>query len=193
MSSDGYLTFEDGEVRLGSQLLPGILVSQSIRGAVRYDEAKKDHMSGKNKVPRGWEDSTVTLTLDLLTDSAGDCYSKLAVIDKIFKGAQKANPKIYEVTGRHLRARGISRVVFDSLDSDESDQDDVIMATLRFVEHIPPVVKREKQAAAKKHLAASSGATTKTAPKTTVKPAAAPAVTSDTMNPLIAGFNAGRN
>lgn len=191
MSNDGILTFADGLVQLGNLTLPGILVQQSIRNAVRYDQSKQDQMSGKNKVALGWEDATITLTVDLLTETGSDCYQKLTEINRIFKGAgkKKATPTIYTVTNRHVRARGISRVVFDALDSFETDGDDVIQATLTFVEHLPPVIRREKQAIARKKAAGS----TTTAPTVKATPAVAPKVTKDTTNPLIAGFNEGNN
>lgn len=188
--SDGNLSFADGVVKVGTEELPGILVAQSIRCAVRYDQSRHDSMSGRNKLALGWEDATIVLTLDLLTDPASDCYEKLTKINKTFKGGdrKKATPTIYTVLGRHLRARGISRVVFDSLDSTEDDQQDVIQVTLAFVEHLPPVIKREKRATATKAVTASTKA-----PTTTSQPAAAPAITEDTTNPFTAGFKTGFN
>jgi hypothetical protein len=190
MSADGYLKFEDGQVKLGDVLLPGILVQQSVRCGVRYDESKHDSMSGKKKAILGWEDSTINLTLDLLCDEDSDCYAKLATINRIFKAADKgkAAPKIYPVSDRHLRARGISRVVFDCLDSFETDQEDVIQVTLTFVEHLPPVIKREKRAIARKSAVTQGKAA---APAVKATPAKSPAITKDTTNPFMAGFNKG--
>lgn len=183
--SDGLLTFADGLVRLGKDTLPGILVNQAISNAVRYDESQNDSMSGKAKVPLGWEDADVTLTLDLLCDEESDCYEKLTVINRIFKGAdRRANPKIYDVTGRHLRARGINRVVFSRLESNESDEDDTIQVTIGFVEHLPAVVKRERQANAQ---AKKTGTA---APQTKAQPKASPAITKDP-SPFKAGFDQG--
>lgn len=186
--SDGLLTFADGLVRLGKDTLPGILVNMSVSNAVRYDESQNDSMSGKAKVPMGWEDAEITLAIDLLCDKESDCYDKLTVINKTFKSADKrANPKIYDVTARHLRARGISRVVFDRLDSSENDEDDTIQVTITFVEHLPPVVKREKQANA------HAKSTTTTAPQAKAQPTAAPAITKDPSPGFMAGFNQGNS
>lgn len=180
---DGELQFSDGEVSLGGQLLPGILSSQRIGCAVRFDQAQMDGMSGKAKTPLGWADADISLTVELLSDETSDCYAKLTALNRVFKGADNgANPKVYDVANRHARARGISRVVFSGLDSEESDQDDVISATLSFVEHVPAIVKVEKQAA-------SSGTTSAPA-ATTAQPAADPAVLDDP-NPFTAGFEAG--
>ena len=184
MPIDGLLTFEDGEVRLGGVLLPGILVAMTVNAGVRFDRAERDHMSGKNKIPLGWEDADIKLTLDLICDELGDCYEKLTIINRNFKsGDQGANPKIYNIVNRHLRARGVSRVVFSGLQSDEDDQSDMIRVVLAFSEHLPAVVKREKQANAAKSTSGS-------APVTKAKPEQSASIVKDD-SPLIAGFKAG--
>jgi len=146
---DGLLTFAHGEVRLGSRTVPGILRSQNIGGRVRFDESERDGLSGKAKTPTGWEDCDISLTVDLLTDEAGTCYDKLAELDGLFRGHDNnANPRVLDVANAHVTARGIERVVFSGLDSAETDQDDVISATLRFTEYRPPVVRMEQRVGA---------------------------------------------
>lgn len=188
--SDEYLTFEHGMVYIGQKLIPGILVSMRVNAGVRFDRAERDHMSGKNKIPLGWEDADIQITLDLLCDETGDCYDKLTVINNQFKGCDNGkNPRILQVTNTHLRSRGVSKVVFSGLESNEDDQSDVIRVNLAFSEHLPAVVKREKQVnAAKKAVGA-------VAPAVNVKsqPAASTTIVSDPPNPFMAGFNAGSN
>jgi hypothetical protein len=184
MSIDGTLSFEDGEVRLDSQSVPGILVSHRVTGAVRFDRAEQDGLSGTVKVPLGWTDADITLVLDLLSDDSGDCYDKLADLNGIFKGADNgANPRIYTLTGRHARARGIDQVVFSGLDSDEDDQSDVLRVTLAFGEYRPAIVRQEEQVAAAGSTASPSAAT--------VTPAGEPAILADGDNPFASGFEAG--
>ncbi len=144
------LTFEDGQIKLGPTLLPGIVVSLSVRGEVRFDKHKKDGLSGKRKVPLGWEDAAVTIVMDLLSDNESKCYAKLAALNALFKGAdKKADPQIYTAAGSHLRARGIQKVIFSGLESSETDDIDVIRASLTFVEFQPLAVKRELRTVAK--------------------------------------------
>ncbi len=129
--------------------MPGRLKSQSVRGAVRFDEARQDGLSGKAKKAMGWEDADISLAMELLTDDDSDCYEKLARINAVFKAYDAgANPLVYTVTNRHLRARGVDQVAFSGLESSESDADDVIMCTLTFVEHIPAIAQPEQQASA---------------------------------------------
>ena len=107
------LTFEDGIVRIDGEELPGILSDLRVSGQVRFDEQSVDKASGKKKTPQGWEDADISLSLYLLTDEAGTCYDKLAVLEGFFKKTDgKANPSIFTVANSHLLARGIRRVVF---------------------------------------------------------------------------------
>jgi hypothetical protein len=185
---DGYLSFEDGEVKIGGMLLPGLFVTQRVSAGVRFDKSHHDNQSGKRKIPLGWEDADVTLTLNLTCDDQGDCYSKLMAINGIFKGPDAgANPRIFEVTNRHLRARGVSKVVFAGLESNEDNQTDEILVTLSFTEHLPAIVKREKQVNASK---AAVGAPP---PAVKATPAASPAIVAEPVNPFMAGLNAGSN
>lgn len=147
--TDGLLTFDHGRVALGDQEINGILKNQSIRGAVRFDEAEQDGVSGKVKTPLGWEDADITLTMELLTDEIGDCYDKLTGLNALFAGHDNGgNPQVYDLVNAHAIARGIHQVVFAGLDSSESDADDVISVSLHFMEHNPPIVRVEEQAAA---------------------------------------------
>ena len=145
-SSDGRLTFEDGVVILGGEALPGILRDCSVGCEVRFDEAELDNRSGSTRTPLGWKDSDVSLTLDLLTDDASTCYRKLRDIGAVFKGYDNGgNPKVYDVVSSHLTARGVRRVVFSGLSSQETDQDDVIQCRLTFREHRPAIVEVESR------------------------------------------------
>lgn len=139
------LTFADGVIRLGGEEVPGILQSLTIDGKVLYDEQKVDGQSGKSKTPQGFEDQTVKATLVLLTDDESDCYEKLALLAPFFrKTDEHANPQIYALANRHSQTRGIRRIVFDKLESSESNTSDTIKATLGFTEHRPPIVKTER-------------------------------------------------
>ncbi len=154
------LSFDDGEVRLGGELLPGVLKYLSIRNQVRFDEAEQDGLSGKTKTPLGWEDAAVVVIVELLTDSSSTCYDKLAMLDAAFRGHDsKGNPLVLDVVNAHLRARGVDQVVFSGLDSSETDREDVISANLSFVEYKPAVVAVEERAEASAAPAFASGQT----------------------------------
>ena len=193
------LRFEDGNVTLGDTLLPGILVSQQIGCAVKIDTAQVEGQAKKTQTPLEWDNASISLCLDLLTDDATDdsvgpqmesmgtdCYQKLFNLNRIFKGKDDGRAQIYRVNSRHTHARGLDQVIFSGLDSDESDQDDVIRVTLTFVEYLPP--KQAQQAAG----IAGSGTAPATNPGAVASPAAATAVTKDP-NPMTSAFSEGFN
>jgi hypothetical protein len=162
------LTFEDGIVRLGDQEAPGILKALSVRGQVKYDDTKMDGKSGQAKIPAGWDDADITVTLDLLTDETGTCYQKLKVLNAIFTGADpeqdtehkqtvKHSPKIYTVVNQHINARGVKRVYFSGLASSETDEDDVIQAVLTFTEKGGVAAKAETRAQGTSKSSGASG------------------------------------
>lgn len=143
-----YITFEDGIVTIDDKELPGLLVDMTVGAQVKFDTAKTDGQSGTKKTPMGYDDATIRLVIDLVTDDPGgsDCYQKLETINAMFKDVgPKAAPKILTVVNRHMRARKINQVVFSGLVSRETNRDDVIRATLNFEEHNPPIIKTEQR------------------------------------------------
>ncbi|WP_321402718.1 hypothetical protein [Maridesulfovibrio sp.] len=147
--ANGYLSWEDGAVVLGGSELDGILQNLSVRGAVLFDRAEQDGLSGKTKIPMGWEDADITLVLLLETNEAADCYDRLEELDALFKGQDSnGNPLILDVRNRHCQARHINQVVFSGLDSQENNKDDAIIASLAFSEHRPATVDTEERVVA---------------------------------------------
>lgn len=142
------LTFSDGIVKLDNKSLPGLISSQRVKASVRFDKQDLDGLSGKKKVPMGWSDADITITLDLTTEEDGsDCYEKLATLDKIFRTKDKDSVRVFDVNNKHLMARGVRQVVFSDLESSETNADDVIQITLQFTEYEPPITKNETAAA----------------------------------------------
>lgn len=139
------LTFEDGEIRLAGEPVPGIFASLRVDGKVRFDEQKVDGASGKKKTPKGFEDCAISMGLFLETDDDSTCYDKLAQVSAMFRNVDdKANPKVLDIANRHLMARGVRQVVFSRLESAEDTYTDEIRVTLSFEEHNPPIIRTEK-------------------------------------------------
>jgi hypothetical protein len=144
------LSFSDGVIKLDGAEIEGIVKSVSVSADVKLDEQKVDGLSGTKKVPVGWSDADITVTLELLTDDAATCYERLQELNRLFKSTESAaSPKKkFEIANRHTAARGVRSVVFSKLDSSETSDDDVIAVTLQFIEYEPAVVPSEKAAAA---------------------------------------------
>ena len=134
----GFLEFSQGEIHLDDDLLPGILKELRVSGNIQFDDGDVDARSGKNRTNMGWEDADITAVVELLSDEASDCYEKLQWLSMPFLAMDpQGNPKIYQVLNEHLIKRCIFDVIFAGLESRETDDDEIIEATLRFVEHEP--------------------------------------------------------
>lgn len=191
---DNYLTFADGIITLGDKVLPGVLSSVHVGGGIRLDKSNLDQMSGTVKIFMGWEDSDVSITLDLLCDQQKQngvmvdhtCYTKLDIINRMFKKADSAGcPLVYSIQLSHLTARGVRQVIFERLESCEDSESDVIQATLTFTEYLPDVIRREKQANASKEAIGAPSI------KLTKQPEVSSKIVKDNDSAFITGLKAG--
>lgn len=135
---------DDGIISLDGKNLVGLLSNISIKTAVRFDEQDIDGKSSKKKVPLGWSDADIIIQLELTTDDeSSSCYEKLAELDNIFRSKNKNKVKVFDIDNRHLNARNVRRVVFSNLESSENNMEDIIYASLSFIEYEPAITKTE--------------------------------------------------
>lgn len=166
---DEVLTWEHGEVRLGSTRIDGELSYLSVCGEVEFDEAQEDGLSGTKKTAMGWKDANISISMYLTSDEDGTCYDRLREIDALFRGGDEGQkPQVYTITNAHACARGIDQVVFSELSSYETNRDDMLQITMTFVEYEPAVVQTETKAAAS-DVATETPTTSKTADAETLK------------------------
>lgn len=143
------ILIDDGQVKVGDIVLPGIYQDLEIRKAVALDEQSVPGRSGSSKQPLGFEDGEVTLLLLLVDDDDGDRANKLRAIVDVFQAQDsQARPLVYSVASPMLEAWRISQVVFRELRSHESSEWDGLEAECVFVEHRPVTQKKERAAQA---------------------------------------------
>ncbi len=151
--SENELDIEDGDLHINGTLMPGVFKNQTVNGQVRFDRTKMSGVSGTVKMDMGYDDQTVVITLELLTDDDGTCYEKLRIINDAFYEVDEVfRPLVLRVNNEHLYARGIDMVKFTNFSSQETDQEDVLLCTLSFEEYEPLQVKREKMLAAEEKI-----------------------------------------
>ncbi len=149
------ITDDFGQVKLGGQLLPGVIQQIEINGGVRVDIEEVPGQSGSSKQPQGYEDAEITIRIVLPTDEQSDCYGKVAELERSFKKVDsQAKPFVFCIVNKHAAARGINQVIYRGLRTTEGNADDTITAEIALVEFKPVVVKTE-QIAAKKVTTAS--------------------------------------
>lgn len=127
---------ESGIVKIDGQELPGVLEHLSVRHEIIIDEIRIQDRDGHLKQPAGYDEGDVTLSLQLQDDE--DPYSLIAPIQALFREPEsQGKPKIHTVTNVHVNARGIHEVLFKSLETSETNRDDIIIASIALEEYVP--------------------------------------------------------
>lgn len=148
MSARWTVTDEIGRIRLGSSELPGVYTSLEIGQSVKLDKQDVPGQSGAKKQVTGYEDATVSITLLLYSDDEKTCFDKLRKVQALFRKTDRsAKPEVMRLLNEHTEARGIDKVLFVDFRSSDTNENDLIEATLEFEEYIPVLaVAKEKRA-----------------------------------------------
>jgi hypothetical protein len=147
---------DEGIVKIGSppEVLPGIVESVKISGALLIEDAEVQGRSGKVKVVQGWNDADLLITLSLLDDpGAGKTrWDSLKQIAQVFKKVSgNGKPEVYTLGHPMTGAWGTKQLLFSSLESTEFRNRRKISVSLEFVEYDSPAgIIQDRQAAAKK-------------------------------------------
>jgi hypothetical protein len=146
-----------GQIQVGSDILPGVLQSISVGGAIIYEKSGAEKSQEKKKVLSGWDDKTISIELVLIPDTEDDDNDEKMIIDLqnqvtsleyYFSNTENQLPIIYEVTNPLITARNIEKMLFKSLNTSFSTGAMKIMASLEFVEFQPAkydVVDKDQQ------------------------------------------------
>jgi len=126
------------ECMLGGVVLPVPPASMNIRQALKIDEIEIKGRSGKVKQPVGYEDSEVTIELELCDREEGDAVvetarERLEKLQKLFRASKEALPQPLEIVSTLTEVCGIRRVLFKELEIHDNELD-FISCTLRLTE-----------------------------------------------------------
>lgn len=144
---------DDGCVKIGSVLLPGLFKSIDISGKAMVEELD---VKGKGKKPKqatGYEDHTISIELILMDDDREGGKTKeekLTILQNLFRSKGQKIPKVYNMVNKHTAQRGIDKVLFEGLNTKETNKRDEITASLKFIEYESISVSTKKKTTDKK-------------------------------------------
>lgn len=128
---------EAGLIRIDGMTLPGALSQLRIRHEIIIDEIQIQDRDGHLKQPAGYQEAAVSLEL-VLQDPSGNPYALLGPIQSLFRQIEgQLKPQVHILTNMHANSRGISRVLFRSLETEETNQNDTLLARIELEEYIP--------------------------------------------------------
>jgi hypothetical protein len=165
---------DESTVKVGGVILPGLFKSIDIKGEAQIEEQQVEGNTSKPKQASGFEDAKVTLELVLEDGPTKTKLQKLATIQNLFKKPGQSKPVVHQIVNEHTAARGISKVIFKSLQTKEENKNSQLSVTIEFWEYITMTITATKTAAAnaslnqdyQQYLSTSRGSAPKTTNKT---------------------------
>lgn len=100
----------------------------------RWEEAKEAAEEAGNDAVKAAKANPVSPTSETVTNTALD---QLKALNDLYQPPGEGAPPTYLIISEHTRARGIYEVVWERLDSDESNADLTITVNLAFTEILP--------------------------------------------------------
>lgn len=125
---------EDTQIKVGNVVLPGLFKSIEVTTEAEIDEQEVEGSNKKKKQATGYGDAKVTIELTLEEGVNETAEYKLQKVQNLFKKSGQTKPEVYNIISGHLASRGISKVIFKSLNSKEDNSKSKITVNLEFIE-----------------------------------------------------------
>jgi len=138
------------EVLLGGVILPVPPKAMKIKQSMKVDEIEIPGRSGKVKQPIGYEDSEITLTLEIpatyhngrIKEKAPDRFK---TIQNLFRSSKDAKPQAVDIASTLTETCGIKQVLIKSVEISDSTMD-LVSVNLTLSEYESIEVQLTKQA-----------------------------------------------
>lgn len=128
---------DTGEVKVGDILLPGLFKSLEIETDAKVDEVDVKGSSVKPKQATGYEDAKIKLKLRLKDEGTVTILDQLTQIQNVFKKPAQGKPLVLDIFNHHCNARGITKVIFKKLKTQEDNSMNMMDVECEFWEWIP--------------------------------------------------------
>jgi hypothetical protein len=138
------------DVLLGGVILPVPPKAMKIKQSMKIDEIEIPGRSGKVKQPIGYEDSEISLTLEIpatyengrIKEKAPDRFK---IIQNLFRSNKDAKPQAVDIVSTLTEAIGINQVLIKSVEISDSTMD-LVTVDLTLTEYESIEVQLTKQA-----------------------------------------------
>lgn len=131
---------DEGAVKLGGVILPGIIKTLDVTGSAQMEEQTIQGSASKPKQAVGYEDVKITIEL-ILSDSPGERVAdKIARLEALYHPPGCSVPPALPIVEETCAARGVDTVIFKSLATKENTQTKQTIATLTLWEYIPVII-----------------------------------------------------
>lgn len=144
---------DDSLIKIGGIILPGIVKSLEVKSDALVEEQEVEGSSAKPKQAIGYEDAKVIIELILEDGETITKEDKLRTIQNLFRKSNQEKPEIHELINEHTAVRGITKVIFKSMTTKETNKKEELTVSIELWEYIAATIT-----AIKKSSSNSSGA-----------------------------------
>lgn len=137
---------DDGTVKVGGVVLPGIYKSVEVQHEAQVEEQEVEGSTAKPKQAIGYEDAKVTVSLLLIDGLSSTKEEKLRTIQNLFRKLEQEKPVVHQLVSTHTSIRGVKRVIFKGLTSKESNKSDQLEASIELWEYVPMTITASSSA-----------------------------------------------
>lgn len=139
------MIYTDGsEVKVSGVLLPGLYKSMEVQQDAQIDEETVEGSTSKPKQATGYEDAKVTIELILDDGPTLTKEQKLTQIQNLFKVKTQGIPIVRDIVNAHTAIRGVTKVLFKTLTSKETNDSGQMSVSMEFWSYVPTTITATK-------------------------------------------------
>ena len=128
-------------IKIDGILLPGHFRLLQVGQDIVIDEMQVQDKDGHIKQPAGYDEGKIKIEVVLIPDD-GDVNTQLASIYGLFRKVEgQIKPDIHSISNIHANSRGIKKILFNRLESTESEEDDSLAVKIELEEYVPVAVQ----------------------------------------------------
>lgn len=148
---------DDSLIKIGGIILPGIVKSLEVKSDALVEEQEVEGSSAKPKQAIGYEDAKVTIELMLEDGETITKEEKLRTIQNLFRKSKQEKPEIHELINEHTAVRGITKVIFKSMTTKETNKKEELTVNIELWEYIAATIMAVKKSSSNSNGINSSG------------------------------------
>ena len=179
---------EDGRIKLGGTVLPGLVKSIEVTETAKVDEQEVEGSAAKPKQATGYEDAKINIELIIDDTETSTKFERYAVLRQIFRTPGQNVPQPVPIVCEDAAAHGVERVIFKKLTHKGENKKSQLAVSLELWEYAPqPITASTVSSTAGTSGSSSSSASSGSSSGGAQTPAASGSLNEDYLDYLDAG------
>lgn len=131
---------EDGRIKLGGTVLPGLVKSIEVTETAKVDEQEVEGSAARPKQATGYEDAKINIELIIDDTESSTRFERYAVLRQIFRTPGQSVPQPVSIVCEDAAAHGIEKVIFKKLTHKGENKKSQLAVSLELWEYVPQTI-----------------------------------------------------